>query len=377
MIRWLRIVWPPWAIVLAIVLVYTGAYGLLVSAGRFLGTPIFVTEKDKAPLVVLTAVVAVPYACWRLSGFHPALRPDYRQWLSQTPWTSRKPLPLGPIHLVPQDVLAVALLVGLNWPYLQSQALVAVPCFFIGYLVIMAVMHYFSGAQPWAYAVGCGIGLMILFVLEPILFAVCTALSYGLAYLGLRASLNRFPWEGTVAGQTPEKWRVSKSLGWPYDRAGPPRAAIRSIAWYDALALGTLAGWLFFVISYQFRMALDANQGRFVVCLGLLGVGILIRVAVYLDGHLPPLSLMGRLAHGRWIIPGYDQVFVAPLLTILVALAAWLVPVFTGLNSLATAPVALALGVWILLGMSPSLRAWRLTGHHRIVGGLWTQQVTR
>ena len=49
---------------------------------------------------------AVLLGFYRVIAFHPYFRADYLRWLKSTPWTVRKPLPVGPVELVPEDGLA-------------------------------------------------------------------------------------------------------------------------------------------------------------------------------------------------------------------------------------------------------------------------------
>jgi hypothetical protein len=85
--------------------------------------------------------------------------------------------------------------VAMGWPRLQWQALVAVQVFLFAYLAALAFTHFLTGAQSWAYAIGFGIGFMALFLRSPLFFSAAAGISYGLLYLGLRASLAGFPWE--------------------------------------------------------------------------------------------------------------------------------------------------------------------------------------
>ena len=99
------------------------------------------------------------------------------------------------------------------------------------------------------------------------------------------------------------------------------------------------------------------------------------RLIRYLNGYAPPLSLLGRLGTGRLIIPAYDQVFVAPLLAMVVAGAAYVLsglplraaaPVLAWLHAPQwTAPITFALVAFIIASGRPSLRHWRLCGGHR------------
>lgn len=383
MIRWLRVVWPPWWTLIAAGLFYAVVEGTLLGAEFTLKQPPFSMHDKQTQRMVaaLLGFYAFLYAAYRVGAFHPALRAGYYQWLCGTPWSSRHRLPLGPLHLVSQDMLLLAIAVAAAWPRLQLLALTVVAVFLFAYFLMLGVMHYGTGARHWAFAVGFGIGCMVLCLQDPLLFAIATAATYGTVYLGLRAALDRFPWDAsfvqrmqlnTITGRNADGNGAGRraDVGWPFNRMGPACPDSRGPALRDTPLISALAGWWFFAITYQFRMFPDAVASAYLVYYGCLVMGVIMRVAAYCDGYLPPLSLMGRIANGRWIIPGYDQVFVAPLLAILVGLAAWIVPFATGFDPLVTTPIAFDLTLWILLGMGPSLQAWRLTGSHRIVAGL-------
>ncbi len=378
MIRWLRVVWPPWWTLLIAAIVYSFFEAVFLLVEWLLQTPFFATRDNERVMLGLMGVLAGQYGLYRFAAFHPVVRLDYRQWLRATPWTSRKPLPLGPVHLVAQDVLMLGVLVALGWPRLQSQALIVIPVFLFTYLIGLGLLHAATGAPLWAYAIGVGVGFMALFAPYPVLFAIAAAASYGCAYLGLRAALARFPWD-SIAGWFWSKDELAgkKVLGWPFDRLGFQTRGPRTLALRDTLLTGALAGWWFFALGYHFRsFDIDAIRYLFFVALPAL-VGGPIRLACYCDGYWPPISLFGRLVQGRWIIPGYDQVFVAPLLALVVAVAAWFVPLWTGVPRLIVNPIALTVTWWILFGMGPSLQTWRLTGNHRITPGLRSNLVTR
>ena len=60
--------------------------------------------------VIIPTVAALLYGMYRVS-FYPSRR--YSQWLFSTPWHPELPLPLGPVHLVWQDLVVVVGLMGL------------------------------------------------------------------------------------------------------------------------------------------------------------------------------------------------------------------------------------------------------------------------
>ncbi len=389
MIRWLRVVLPPWWAVILAGFLYTLFQSALLGLEWYFDLPLFGlmdTEKEVPALVM--GQFAFGYAVYRVWAFHPALRPGYFQWLCGTPWSSVKPLPLGPLHLVWQDVILLALWAGLSWPRAGLQSLNVFQVFLFTYLSLLGLPHFVTGQKSWAYAVAFGVGVMALVARNPWLCFGAASVTYVAAFLGLRASLASFPWEGTPlfsrfqrrmqqelkskesAGQNPGP--NQGTLGWPFDHLGPPHLDLTGFDRRDRLLAGLLLGWWFYVF-YSLARSADSDWYGAHVCYSIfLVLGIAFRVAIYCNGYLPPLSLLGRLGHGRPIIPGYDQVFIAPLLALAVGAAVPLVPWATGLDPLIAVPSAVVLTTWILLLMGPSLQTWRLTGYHRITPGVMT-----
>jgi hypothetical protein len=380
MIRWLCFVWPPWWAVLPAVLICGAADALVLYFNSKLGMQ-FLSAEDERPLLAIRGFIACLYALYRIGAFHPALRPEYCQWLRGTPWTVGKQLPLGPVLLVWQDMLILIVAVGLGWPTLHSRSLVMIAAFFFFYLLIMGAMNFVTGAKLWACALGFGIGIMILAVHSYLAFVFVTLVCYLLAYKGLQAALARFPWEGSVVGDILDTKKITgqhKDLGWPYRQLGPPGLPdFPPIARGDALAIGAIGAWWFFVVGHHCRLQYGNDAEILLVFVVIALIGAPVRLLYYCYGYVPPLSLMGRLALARPIIPGYDQVFIAPLLVVTVTAAAYLIALWSGLDRLVVASVAVGLSWWILLGMGPSLQTWRLTGNHRISPGVPTNQFVK
>ena len=108
MIRRLRLVLPPAGILLTYALVYTIFEGLVLAMEWRLGAPI--RGMAGRPGVLLPLLAAALYGGFRVIAFHPVYRPKYRAWLESTPWTSGKPLPVGPVSLVWEDGVVLSLL---------------------------------------------------------------------------------------------------------------------------------------------------------------------------------------------------------------------------------------------------------------------------
>jgi hypothetical protein len=96
------------------------------------------------------------------------------------------------------------------------------------------------------------------------------------------------------------------------------------------------------------------------------------RLIVYLAGHAPPISEWGRLRTLRFIIPGYDCVFIVPTVTFFVG---FLLPQGLRLAGI-SAGVAIGLSATAVLMLTllgpPRLRQWQLTAPARLVA--WPRQ---
>jgi hypothetical protein len=91
----------------------------------------------------------------------------------------------------------------------------------------------------------------------------------------------------------------------------------------------------------------------------------LIRFAIYCPGLGPSFNLWGRLASGRIIVPGFDQVLVTPLVVLALAIAGGVALRHSGsLYPVASAGVVGLLWFTLLSG-GPTMRRWMLTGQHR------------
>jgi hypothetical protein len=222
---------------------------------------------------------------------------------------------------------------------------------------------------------------MVHFRSDPLAYGIAVLATCGAAHLGLRSSLERFPWrlpswlqrihQQVATGKIDAG--KEQTLGWPFALIGPKFYDVTGVSFRHAFLTGLLAGWWFYVLVIFLQTVLfkdDKDVAHIPTHLYDLSVLLMVagRVFAYIVvGYLPPISLRGRLATGRWIIPGYDQVFVAPLLAVLAGLILlWALPL-VGVQLALAAAVALAVSLFLVLAVGPDLLTWRLTGHHRIV----------
>jgi len=332
--------------------------------------------------LAIQVIAVMIYGGHRVATFHPACDADYFKWLERTPWTPRQPLPMGPIHLVPQDVVVILASVLLT-RILDARVLYIPVMFLFAYGFSLAIVVWTTGQKLMAYTLGAALGFVIVAVQRPAaaLIAACGATL--LTPFAIRGSLAAFPWElpwfanGRSWQQMAEE-RKQNQWGWPFDVFAPkvPHAWIPAL---DGVGVSLLAGWWFLAVYYQLATELRgiAAMGFHLVC-----IAIIVRLTPYLAHHRPPISFLGRLATLRPWQTGFDHIFLAPLGVValgsttlvftLCAALGWPIAVLGGLvlPRWAETPIA-AIGVTctllMLLVAGPALEKWRLTGRHRIV----------
>src|SRR5262249_43164570 len=128
----------------------------------------------------------------------------------------------------------------------------------------------------------------------------------------------RFPWstEGRqvdLNAPARQEKEFGPSCGWPHDRIHRDIRMAGGIGRIDALLISMLSGWWFFSLEAWISPQLVSQPVIF------LGCSLLVhRGGLYFRGYAPPISIGGRIATFRWIIPGYDQAGLAFLLVLLI-----------------------------------------------------------
>jgi hypothetical protein len=316
-------------------------------------------------------MAATCYGIWRVAAFHPFYRPAYAEWLKQTPWTSRNPLPAGPIHLVIQDLVVAAVFVAAMHSSALPRQWIPV-AILVGHSMAAGLAVFWTGPRAIAYTIGTLLGLLVL-VLKDLKMALVVAISTSLvAHGGIRASRDRFPWEMPEAvarfflGLIGRKAEMPKRvIGYPYDGLSPqPPEPTLPLA--DGIALSLLPAWWNFAANANLSND-DDVAGLGTLCMYVLLGLIARRSVVYLINCRPPISLWGRIMTGRWIIPGYDRALLAPLVAPIVGIGLLAFGIRSEVPLKFVVPACIAAVLLVTLNMGPSLRTWRLTGAYRLV----------
>ncbi len=380
---WLSKVWPPWPYLVAAAIVLTLIEGVRLWCDQ-IGAMHSLGEIRDGCLVLLSLF----YAGYRVAAFHPMLLPDYREWLMRTPWRWPRPLPFGPLHLVPQDLSLLGVLISIQ----QFGGVLSphnVPLAFLSfYSAGIAVATWRTGACGWAYLVAGLLGVPLLLSSRPVESLLAVLVVTIVAIIAAQVTLARFPWSGPAwvthgdarSMKEAQERKVTELIGWPWSQLAPTPPRLR-IPRFDAICLSLLGGWLFWVAGTLFlelqlggnRFANPRNVGfaQFLMSKGIFWTMMVImirRIAIYIYGRRPPLTLFGRMFTGRWIIPSYDQILLAPIMVVVLASAGGALVWWPGNPApLATAGVVEAVLLLVGLTAGPSLEAWRLTASHRVV----------
>jgi hypothetical protein len=305
----------------------------------------------------------------RAFGFHPIWHGDYLNWLKLTPWTSRKPLPLGPVELIWPDGLSIGGLILLSSILPQPRAMQLLNVFLLSHLAVVTVTLWLTKTWAIGYTSAFGLGLAVWLWHSPLFYLIAATLVYLLAYEGLRRGFQQFPWEPrklpNLNTDLSKLSSQSEPCGWPYDRMLREIGSERRIPRLDAVLCCMLGSWWLVVLTSliadpKARLAALAITFSFVT---FVGAGA--RLGIYMQGYQSPLTLWGRIAKFRLIIPGYDQIFVAPICMLLIAPIALAVLESRGLQMEICCSIAIGMTMFCALLTPPRLR--RLTGRHRIV----------
>jgi hypothetical protein len=306
-------------------------------------------------------LLVVAFACGGLRALkHPLYNKAYLQWLEITPWTVEQPLPLRRYMLGwPELVIAIAL------TFLGRDSFVAHP-FHFPVVMLGAYLFVSAGffiecrmyAALYAYAFVLFVGAFVW--PYPMAMMVLVGIFYVVLIPELRESTHVFVWES--------EWRrrrvppLNVALGYPLNVLSMKIGALR-LPMRHTIGVSLLVGMLWFAFQrnateYEPRELMIVNA--ITICLAPI-----IRFAIYALSGLPPISLRGRLATGRLVIPGYDRVLIVPAVTLLVGQSLFFGCVCWSAPIDLAGSVALMLSLGLTLGLRPYFDEWLLTGHHQ------------
>ncbi|MEO0586551.1 MAG: hypothetical protein AAF078_02835 [Planctomycetota bacterium] len=335
-----------------------------------------------AMAIALSVVLAVACA-WRVSAFHPHYLSGYRQWLEQSPWSVRLPLPLGAVGPTAWDAAVVLAIAAWLWVMHGFDPRWALVFSLLGFAVplLPVVSVRVAGLSL--------VGLPLLWYPHGSVTVACVLLTAWVVVLAvdMRRELAKFPFADDAWKRSPLVELRRRAIGkmkWPFDKVGPVHRRLPGESqafdidvppWGLWLAVGWLA-WVGHAITWSSARGVDplavAEVGEdeapiLLVVVGLGGVlvtgGRLLVYGAYAPGARPPMTLLARIVTGRLLIPRWDVVWLGPLATLLCSYGSAVALI--GLR----VPMEFAVPAWILATLLPAVtigpdpRRWRYTGH--------------
>lgn len=396
--KWLRQVFPPMSLILPLGL-YVGFWAIVaLGVSSYAGAQTWAESaaENIEFLQISVAVLAITFGICRVLRFHPVFDEPYRQWLSTTPWTPSCPLLKGQLTLGWRDALFLSVITGL-W-VVHAQPVPYLPSIFalLAYMISLAIVMIFTRQLVEPLLLLSAPGLLLLCVGHQRVFLVMAAgIALGVAHWSACRALTRsiLPF-GTVSFRGIHKefptlepgdaylaaffsrifqsqddadlQKATDSCGWPWSRIGGNAGLKAPVPVGTKLAIIGLLAYYYLVARSFGGDAQKAADGFVPI---FLVAAALIRLLIYKVGYAAPISLPGRIATRRFIIPRHDMVFLAPLAVILVYGLLPIIGARIGTSLPLTNVCTLVLGCAALFFIGPSLREWRFTGACRLTPG--------
>lgn len=307
------------------------------------------------PSYMIPVFFAALYGFGRMLTFHPSFNDRYRKWLETAPWHPGMPLPLGPVELGLRDLLVLAPAAALAH-YVSGGPAMGPPLIF-GVCYLFSMLAPLADKGWWAFSLMVGFaGLFRAAPYPPVMAALVVAM-YAVARMGLKHSLPR---PGAKKPDPPS----ATNLGAPFEQLAPVPPP-KPIPLPHAVAYAALVGWWAYALCGS--LGREMKRGDVVIMTSFAGAAVaLIRFSTYAIGSEAPLGLRARWVTRRWIVPGYDQILVAPLV-VFAAAAGLPWALAKTVDSVAlVAGVSGAIVLLLALALPPTRARWLLTGHRHI-----------
>ncbi|QDT70940.1 hypothetical protein [Lacipirellula limnantheis] len=327
----------------------------------------------------------VGWATWRAYMINPIYQSRFRAWLETTPWNPGGQLPFGRIELASQDAvcLSAAMIAFWHWP-----GSLWVPLAFL--LPFIAILTFANSVKKQYVAAGTAVGLLTMLpvlalAMQPLLALACVCAAAAASEWGWRSTLRDYPWELVPTSKfqidvTKQQEADGSCAWWPLVHPWRGTQIAPLLNGRETLLLAGFCGWLAVNATMtinsmeehdavmQNRPVADVVHRALPLVAGGVGlIAALIRLYSYAIWCAWPISLHGRIKTGRFFIPGYDRVFIAPLMTLAAGLIIPRVLLLLGAPTAATAFVTMFVIVLAAAGMRPTLATWSLTGEYRLM----------
>jgi hypothetical protein len=323
----------------------------------------------------------------RFSTAHFVRDFQYLNALVRLPWDETKPLLKGSLFLGLNDLIVMVFLSFIGWRVSPS-FWPAVPISYLWFFQIYHVAWSRIAANRMAmYGFFFAMGTALLFPLISPFFWISNGIMLLCCYWAQATMLRAFPWEDSVesglqavlsTGFNPHAYiEFPTNAFFHRDRFKKPKSPI------DRCLISLLFGWFAYtgtiwsarIYEILERKDLLATQsGREDLNIGVFfAAGVVVLLAAVLkamkftQGQRPPLTLMGRLFTGRFIIPKYDVIWVGPMLSCIAYLLVFSAGMSLSSHSILILPTATTMAFLIRMFVGPTLEDWHYTGAHQLV----------
>jgi hypothetical protein len=371
-----NLVWPPPWLVWLFVFAYgfvTASLWLIERPWHGPGENLSDIPEIKGIRMIMLGIAAALYALFRLVRFHPICSQAYADWLKATPWTAARRLPLGPIHPVLQDAVVIGVLTVIARWHAHVDAALPVSVFAMVYLVGMTVL--LAATRRWWSCLVLGFlwPALLLPSAEGWPSSLLLAAIVIVLWHGHRQSLKAFPWSfrsllsrpNATVLQTEIRIEINNQaaalqsrLGWPF-AALSPKISSGAVSHRTSICVSALLGWWSYCVI---ECARPEPLPELMMIFAFMAA--VFRLGTYLNGTMPPFSLWSRVVWGRILVPGYDKVFLTPMLTALAGILGAILIKHSGNRVPESESAVFALIWYLLLSGGPTLRSWILTGQH-------------
>jgi len=308
---------------------------------------------------------AIAYGLTRCLLIHPVANSKYRQFLALTPYSNRHQLPKGPILLYWPDAVILGLMTAAAWICPPEHWLIPLAAFFVSFLAGHCFCMILTKQKTLLAELLAILPLSIYPHENDAISILVFCIAYGIVWYGTQTYLKQFPWNTSFwndhyVAHLKEKAFTQKIIQWPWSQLNCEKMV--SFGWKTKLVICGLVFWWLHVVVFVIK------DKRFIdIIPPLVGLIILFRFTSYIMGYMPPISLLGRISTGRLIIPGYDKIFVAPMIIALTGLFVPKVLLSAGLPETISIEFTFSLCLFLAMTLPPSHHSWRLTGHHRMI----------
>ncbi|MHC4951767.1 MAG: hypothetical protein ACYTEU_12410 [Planctomycetota bacterium] len=329
-----------------------------------------VYDAMKYPNTICFSFLLGLYGFTRILRFNPFSKGYFMQ-LALSPWQVGKPLPNGPIHLCWIDLIVLILFALLIYLFPVLHWTFPLIAFFAGYNFGLFSILCFGkqGNYIFFYTI-----LLPLVAYPHCNFSIGLAVLICLTFLSqwkMLSYMKRFPWNTPWWTENPiEKFKQqalrSRSVGWPFKELF--YANTNKSTLLQNIAVITVICWWIHVLSRLFIRFDPEVTSETIASWYILPIIFipLIRLLVYLAVYSPPLSLLGRFRTGMLVIPGYDKLFIAPIILVLVGIFLPGFLIKLGIIELIAYELNLGLLLFLAIQLPPSHENWRYTGLHHI-----------